>query len=83
TMFVGALMALGMKFTEKQVLEEKKAEFERRFSERFGSVICREMLGYDIGKGELPVIMEKGLFGTVCCKAAKGACDILEDMLNA
>lgn len=80
---IGALMALGLKYPEKETLLAKKAEFEQRFAQEFHSVICREMLGYDIGKGELPVIVEKGCFEKVCCKAVKTACDILADIMNA
>lgn len=78
----GALMALGLKYENKEELLAKKAQFEEKFSAAYGSCICREMLGYDIGKGELQKIMDEGYFEKVCCKAAKTACDILAEIMN-
>ena len=86
---VGALMALGLKYGQadsvdpekKAVMQETAARFCALFSERFGSCICREMLGYKIPE-EMPKIMEENKFGTVCCKAAVAACEIAAEILN-
>lgn len=79
----GALMALGLKYTNKEELLAKKTEFEEKFSAKYGSCICRDMLGYDIGKGEIQKIMDEGCFEKICCKAAKDACDIVAEIINA
>ena len=87
---VGALMALGLKYgysepnstEQKNLLLAKKAEFEKRFAEAHKSVVCREILGYDLSKPEeMAQIMEKNLLFTVCPKAVCTACAILDDML--
>ena len=87
---VGALMALGYKYgtdapgqnEAKQSLLAKKAEFEDKFKKQNGSLICREILGYDISKPEgLDKIMEKGLLFTICPKAVVTACEILDEIL--
>lgn len=86
----GALMAIGLKYSpgsvadpeQKQHMLDKKAEFEKLFAEQYGSCTCREMLGHDIGAGEIDKIMEENLFEKVCCKAVVSACQILEDIFN-
>lgn len=87
---VGALMALGLKYgysesgstAQKNELMAKKAEFEKRFAEAHKSVVCREILGYDLSKPEeMTRIMEKNLLFTVCPKAVCTACAILDDLL--
>ncbi|MCI8645908.1 MAG: C_GCAxxG_C_C family protein [Firmicutes bacterium] len=86
----GALMALGLKYGHfklgdeetKSTLLEKRAEFEKEFKAINGSLICREILGYDLSTEEgMTKIMEKGLLTTKCPKLACCACDILDDLL--
>lgn len=86
----GAYMALGLKYgaggpgeTEKLAqLREKKAEFERRFSERWGSLECTKMLGgFDPARpDELKAAVERGLFESVCAPAVCDACAILKEL---
>ena len=69
----GALMVLGLKYGFSDVKERDKidkahskaAEFMERFIEAKGTVVCRELLGYDISK-EIEIIREIGLFDSVC-----------------
>ena len=86
----GALMALGMKYgysepnmtEQKNLIIAKRAEFEQKFAAEHGSVVCREILGYDLSKPEeMDQVMEKNLFFTICTKAVCSACKILDEML--
>jgi len=87
----GGLMALGMKYGHtkpgdeetKNALLTKKAGFEKAFSDKNESLICKEILGYDISKpDELQKIMDEGLLQTLCPKLAVSACEILDEMLS-
>ena len=87
---VGALMALGLKYgysepnstEQKNILLGKKNEFEQKFIAENKSVVCKEILGYDLSKPEeMSQIMEKNLLFTICPKAACSACKILDEML--
>ena len=65
---------------------EKIAEFEKRFIEKHGSLLCRELLGgHDFSKpGEPEVIMAGGATGILknCPTYCTTVCDILDDMLK-
>lgn len=86
----GAYMALGLKYgngapgeVEKIArLKEKKAEFERRFVERWGSLECTKMLGGldPADPKELQAAAECGLFARVCAPAVCSACEILKEL---
>lgn len=86
----GALMAIGYAFGQykpgdeaaKMKMMEKKAEFEKAFTDINGSLICRELLGYDISKPEeLQKVRDAGLMMELCPKLACDACDILDEIL--
>ncbi len=86
----GALMVLGLKYgysepgatEQKNTLLAKKAEFEQKFAAENKSVICKEILGYDLSvPEEMNQIMEKNLLFTVCPKVVCSACKILDEVL--
>ena len=86
----GALLVLGLKYGHYEVdnNEQKSRAYQiavdyiNRFKEANGSIVCRELLGYDLTKpDEMACIKEKGLFGDVCPKAIKSAVEILEVVL--
>ena len=86
----GALMAIGYSCGQykigdeaaKQKMMEKKAQFEEEFIAANGSLICREILGYDISKPEeLAKARESGIMMELCPKLACIACDILDEIL--
>lgn len=88
---VGALMAIGYKYGNdapnqpdaKELMMAKKVVFETKFKEKFNSLICKEILGYNISKPEeMSIIMEKGLFFSVCNKVAVAACEALDEVLE-
>ena len=86
----GALMVIGLKYGMTQAKDEgardktyKLAqEFMARFKERHGSMVCRELLGYDLSKPEgRKAAHDKGLFSTLCPELVRDAVEILEQML--
>ena len=86
----GALLVLGLKYghyvssdnEQKARAYEIAVEYTKRFKEANGSIVCRDLLGYDLTKpDEMACIKEKGLFGTVCPKMIKSAVEILESIL--
>lgn len=86
----GALMAIGLKYGQstlgdektKAKMLEKKAEFEKKFIEAHESLICKDILGYDLSiPEEMEKIMEEQLLVTLCPKLACTACDILEEII--
>jgi len=87
----GAFMAIGLKFgssrPEDKEIKEKSyeiaREFVRRFTERSGTIVCRDLLGCDISTHEgFERAKQQGLFDTVCTKLVKDSVEILEDILS-
>ena len=87
----GALLVLGLKYGHYEVdnNEQKSRAYQiavdyiNRFKEANGSIVCRELLGYDLTKtDEMACIKEKGLFGDICPKMIKSSVEILENILN-
>lgn len=88
----GALMVLGLRcgHCDSKDVEGKAnayavtTEFMNRFIEKNGSVVCRELLGYDITKAEdMSIIEEQKLFRTFCPKMVESAARILDEMIAA
>ncbi len=86
----GALMVIGLKYgqTEARDKEAKAKTYERAraFGERFraehGSLLCRELLGCDLGTEEgMATARQKGYFIELCPKFVRGAARLLEDVL--
>ncbi len=79
----GALMAIGLACGDDQKLTEKKAtEFQAAFTERFGSTICREILGYDLSvPGELEKARENGNMAERCPGFVRFASETLRELL--
>ena len=87
----GALMVLGLKYGHchaENAEEKKKAyqiaeEFMNRFIEKKGTVVCRELLGYDLSKTEdMEKIKELNLFKTICPEMIRCATEIVDEMMN-
>ncbi len=87
----GALMAIGLKYghsdpaelmEQKEIMMAKSAQFRERFQEKYQTVICRPMLGYDVSEPEeLKAALDSGRMLDFCPKAVKDAIDILEEIL--
>ncbi len=87
----GAFMALGLKCgngdgSEKEAKErtsELVKEFVRRFKSRNQTVVCKELLGCDVGTVEgSKTFKEKDMHHTVCADLVREAAEILEEMHN-
>jgi C_GCAxxG_C_C family probable redox protein len=87
----GALMVLGLNYGHHHSdNKEQKAkayslavEFNNRFREINSSIVCKELLGYDLSDpDEMAAIKEKNLFKTVCPKMIADAVTILEQMVS-
>jgi C_GCAxxG_C_C family probable redox protein len=86
----GALMVIGLKYGMTQAKDEAARdktyklahEFAARFKARHGSMVCRELLGYDLSKpDERKAALEKGLFTTLCPQLVRDAVEIVEQLL--
>lgn len=86
----GALMVLGLKFGHYQSdnTEQKSrayaiaVEYTKRFKEQNGSIVCRDLLGYDLtNPEEAACIKERNLFGDICPKMIQSAVELLESIL--
>jgi C_GCAxxG_C_C family probable redox protein len=87
----GALMVIGLKYGKtkagdegvREKTYEVVREFVKRFKSRHGSLLCRELLGYDLSSpGERTAASEKGLFTTLCPQFVRNAAEILEEMIE-
>jgi len=87
----GALMVLGLKYghyhynapEEKENAYRIAEDFMNRFIEKKGTVVCRELLGYDVSKPEdMLKIKELDLFKSTCPEMIKCATEIVEEMLQ-
>jgi C_GCAxxG_C_C family probable redox protein len=57
-------------------------EFNRQFEKMHGSILCKELINYDLNSPEeLTEAREKGVFSTVCPNLVSDATVILESML--
>jgi len=86
----GALIVIGLKYghTEAKDKETKEKTYARArdFGERFralhGSLLCRELLGCDLGTAEgMETARQKGYFTELCPRFVREAAEILEDVL--
>jgi C_GCAxxG_C_C family probable redox protein len=87
----GAFMAIGLsrgndRPTDKESKEKAywlAREFVERFKVRHGSIVCRELLGCDIGTPEgHERAKAQGLFDNVCLKLIEDSVEILEELLS-
>jgi C_GCAxxG_C_C family probable redox protein len=86
----GALMVIGLKYGMTQAKDEAAREqtyklaqeLAARFKERHRSIICRELLGYDLSSPEgRKAAYDKGLFSTLCPQLVRDAAEIVEEIL--
>jgi C_GCAxxG_C_C family probable redox protein len=87
----GALMALGLRYghtaagdaATKERVYRLTREFTARFTDRLGSLECRELLGYDISQPEqLQRVREQDLFHTRCPQFVAAAAEILATLID-
>ena len=86
----GAFMVIGLKYGRTRADDDEAKiktyklvkEFTEKFKARNGTIICRELLGCDIGTPEgQRIAKEEELFSTVCPGFVQDAVEILEEIL--
>ena len=82
----GAFMVIGLKYAKDKDSKEKVYSVVKKFVDEFTtrnkSIICKELLGYDMSIPEgMNNIKEKNLIKTICPKLVKDAAEILEEIL--
>ena len=87
----GALLVLGLKYGHYVATDNEQksrsyaiaVDYTNRFKETHGSIVCRDLLKYDLTiPEEAACIKEKCLFAEICPKMIKSAVEILEDILG-
>ena len=87
----GALMVLGLKYGhchaadggEKANAYRIAEDFMNRFIKKNGTVVCRELLKYDLSKPEdMEKIKELNLFKTICPEMIRCATEIVEEIME-
>ncbi len=87
----GAFMVIGLRHgmtdSEDDEAHEKTVdlinEFVERFKDRKGTILCKELIGYEIDAPEKrAVAKEAGVFQDICPKLVRDAGEILEELLN-
>lgn len=88
----GAIMVLGLKYghyiegdTEaKNRAHALTKEFLNRFENKHETIICKQLLGYDLSiPKEYELLAENGMFKNMCPQFIEGAIDILEELLKS
>ena len=83
-------MALGLKYgytkpgdeETKAELMEVLQEFTEAFAEENGSLICKELIKYDVSDPkQREEAFSSGVMMTLCPKLAVSACEILDDLI--
>ena len=85
----GAVMAIGLRYSSDQVDPEAKARsyaavhrMLQEFQSRHGSIVCRDLLGCDIGTEEgRAEAQARDTHHTVCPQFVRDAAEILERIL--
>lgn len=86
-----AFMVLGLKYgsagehdeEEKARINRKAVEYMRRFRSFKGAILCRDLLGADVGTPEgLETAKTKGLFDSICPSIIKRSVEILEEIIS-
>ncbi len=87
----GAFMVIGLVhgMTKKGDLQQKERSYEiirkfaKRFRERNGTLVCRELMGVDVSTPEgFAEAKAKNIARTVCPKFVRDAAEILEELLG-
>jgi C_GCAxxG_C_C family probable redox protein len=87
----GAFMVIGLKHgrirADDDQAKEKTYELVQEFVQKFrlahGSIVCKELLGYDLGQEEeAKKAQEKHLFDELCPKLVRTAAEILEELIR-
>ena len=86
----GAFMVIGLMHASADVVDEDAKEktygavreFADKFTAQNGSIVCKELLGCDIGTDEgMKTAADNELFDIKCTKFVREAAELLEEML--
>lgn len=86
----GAMLAIGLKYGRTRPDDEEAKEktyrlvhdFIRRFQDRHGSIVCRELIGVDLSTPQGHKLgEERGVFENLCPRLVADAVEILEQIL--
>jgi C_GCAxxG_C_C family probable redox protein len=83
----GGVMAIGIKYGTNEPSAEKRSrayrlanKFYRRFEKQYGSVLCRELIGYDLSNPEeLDKARKERVFEEKCVNFVRKAVEILAE----
>jgi C_GCAxxG_C_C family probable redox protein len=84
----GALLALGLArgsatLAEKDETYRIAEDFIRRFEERYGTLLCRELIGYDLRvPAEYQAAREQKVFKTLCPAFVGSAVEIVAEQIS-
>lgn len=84
----GGLMALGLKYgsdkpDDEDAVRQASQEFMRRFREKNGFILCRELLGHKFDTPEgLATTQESGVFNTICPNLVQNATQLTTKFLT-
>ena len=86
----GALMLIGLKYgkhkegdnVSKEKTNKIANEYIKIFKKEYGSIICKDLLKYDLSiEEEAKIARESGLFKTLCPKFVKKSVEIIEEII--
>lgn len=85
----GAFMLIGCRYFDqsspmesKALVNEKCKEFIRIFKQKYGSVSCKQLIGFDFKDEQaMKKAKEEGLFHRVCSDYIADACEIVEEII--
>ncbi|MDL2265210.1 C-GCAxxG-C-C family protein [Parabacteroides sp. OttesenSCG-928-G07] len=87
----GAYMALGLKYGHsspnekdaKDITTGKISQFNKMFEDRYNSILCEDILGYNLARpDELERIMYKGLLTVLCPQVVSEALEMLDTCME-
>jgi C_GCAxxG_C_C family probable redox protein len=84
----GALLALGLgrgsaTVDKKDETYRLAEDFIKRFQERHGTIVCRELIGHDLSApGGLQSAREQKVFKTICPGLVKDAAELVAEFLK-
>ena len=85
-----AILALGLGYgynepnsrDQNAILTAKVREFEQKFEERNGSLLCKGILGYNMAiPEEMQILREKGIIRATCPALVVDTCSLLDEFL--
>lgn len=85
----GAIMVIGLKYGNGQAEDlvsknecyQRTQEFTKAYREQNGSIVCRDLLGYDISTKEgMEKAQKERLFQTLCVDAVVSSIQILDEL---